>query len=97
MTLIYFVERGESNNIPNINKILIILEPNTLAMAKLDKPFTEAILDTAHSGAEVPMPNKITPTKKGFILNFSANTVDFLINKSAPTIKATRPKNNINK
>ena len=91
----WVLERGLNNIRPKTNRILKILEPKTLATAKSDRPFIEERVDTAHSGAEVPIPRKITPTKKGLMWNREANKAAFFTNNSAPTVKVHRPKTRI--
>ena len=94
---VFFRDKGESNIRPKTNKILKILDPKTLAMAKLGKFFIEERVETAHSGAEVPIPNNTTPIEKGFMWNLLASKTAFFTNNSAPPTRPTRPKMRVNK
>ena len=84
-------DKGLRRIIPNINKALKILEPNTFATAKSDSPFREDKTETAHSGAEVPIPSKTTPIKKAETPSFSAKTQEAFTKSLAPNTKETRP------
>jgi len=58
-------DKGLKSISPRTSKALNTLEPKTLLTAKKDKPCIEDKAETAHSGAEVPIPNNTTPIKKG--------------------------------
>ena len=88
----FFSLRGFKSTRPKTSKILKILEPKTLDIARLDKFLNAEKAETAHSGAEVPMPSNITPIKKGFKWKLLDKKWAFLTKISAPKARKARPK-----
>ena len=76
---------------PRINKILAMLLPTMLPMAKPLFPPSEAIMFTANSGEEVPKATTVRPITISGILNLLARADEPSISQPAPLINNTNP------
>ena len=76
---------------PKTSKILEILLPNILPMAKSDAPCRAANTLTTNSAAEVPKATTVSPMTIGEIFNFLAREAEPLIKNSPPTNSTSSP------
>ena len=76
---------------PSTMSILKVLEPMTLLTARALAPFTAEVMDTASSGALVPMATMVRPMIRAGTLNFAARAAAPSTKKSAPLISSTNP------
>ena len=85
------------NNTPNpkIKPRLNILEPKTLPTAISGLPSNAALIDTANSGAEVPIATIVKPITKSETPNFCASLLAESTSHSAPFQSKTMDKNTI--
>ena len=77
-------------SIGKINKMLIIIDPTKLPMARSVPLLADAIAETASSGSEVPKVTKARPIKSSEILsaddNFSDSVTKVLVENSGRII-----------
>ena len=76
---------------PRIRKILAILLPRTLPIARSVVPRPEAMILTTSSGMEVPKATTVRPMVKSEIRMRRAKAADPSTRRSAPLISSTKP------
>jgi hypothetical protein len=77
---------------PKTNRILAILDPTTLPIARPGDPLNVAFIATISSGADVPKATTVSDTSKAETPNLLLSWIAPLTRKSPEINKRNRPK-----
>ncbi len=93
LTVVSLISNGVIHDVtPKMINILRILEPRTFPTAISTLPFNAEVMDTAASGALVPIATMVNPTTRAGIPNLLAMPLAPSTSQSAPLISIKNPK-----